>query len=136
MVRTLKVGGCIVLVTHSADRFPFMDAVVPDALELEEMDQCELSSSATLVNILRSRLKGAPMSDCLKDPDKFIDAIREFKEVQKQQRMKQMIKNFAAIADDKDAISAGDAKKFLAQRLRDELAKRRAAREAAEEAAD
>merc|ERR1719171_1370426 len=132
MVRTLKVGGRMVLVTHSADRFPFIEAVAPDMLKLEEMDECELSSSATLVNILRSKLNGAPMTDSLKDPEKFIDAIREFKQVQKEQRMKQMIKNFAAIADDKDAITAGDAKKFLAQRLRDELAKRRAAREEAQ----
>ena len=46
----------MVLVTHSADRFPFIEAVAPDMLKLEEMDECELSSSATLVNILRSLL--------------------------------------------------------------------------------
>lgn len=82
----LKVGGYLVEVSHASNRFAMFENVVPGGWEQVEIIQCDLSSSATLVNILRTKLGGQPVGDALKNPDTFIEAIREFKTVQRARR--------------------------------------------------
>ena len=42
----------MVLVTHSADRFPFIEAVAPDMLKLEEMDEVlQKSRTANMLSV-------------------------------------------------------------------------------------
>jgi len=125
MARVVKVGGKLVLVSHASHRQQFITAVAP-CWDLEEVVKCDLSANATLVNILRSRLAGAPMSHALKDPALFISAIKEFRQVTAAQKVREMNEHY----EDTDEVDDGDAKRFLAARLKEVLQQRKAAREA------
>merc|ERR550514_1010528 len=101
MARVVKVGGKLVLVSHASHRQEFITTVAP-CWDLEEVMKCDLSANATLVNILRSRLAGAPMSHALKDPELFISAIKEFRQEAA------AVETFAQ-APSEEAVAAGEA---------------------------
>lgn len=107
--RTLKPGGFFVLVTHSQHRIELCNDALPAGEQWEELEisKGELSQSATMINILRSKLGSRPLVDAWKDPPLLAEALKEFKKVMADRAIAQMILEFKAKKRAK-AKEAGD----------------------------
>jgi len=96
--RTLRPGGFFILVTHSPHRLELCNSALPGGAEWEELEisKGELSQSATMINILRSKLGSRPLVDAWKDPPLLAEALKEFKKVMCDRALAQMILEFKA----------------------------------------
>jgi SAM-dependent methyltransferase len=96
--RTLQPGGFFVLVTHSPHRMELCNNALPEGEEWEEFEisKGELSQSATMINILRSKLGSRPLVDAWKEPALLAEALKEFKQVMCDRALAQMIRDFQA----------------------------------------
>merc|ERR1719213_1379538 len=107
--RTLKPGGFFVLVTHSQHRIELCNDALPAGKQWEELEisKGELSQSATMINILRSKLGSRPLVDAWKDPPLLAEALKEFKKVMCDRALAQMILEFKARKRAKEREAAG-----------------------------
>ena len=81
MYRVCKVGGLIYIVTHSCpqDRGEILDELFDP--KKSEIDYClqALSPQVNLVNIMRSKAQGKPLSEVIRDPALFLECMIEMK---------------------------------------------------------
>lgn len=81
MFRVCKVGGLIYIVTHTCpqDRGEMLDELF-DPMKAQ-IDYCQqaLSPQVNLVNIMRTKANGKPLSDVIKDPALFLECMIEMK---------------------------------------------------------
>ncbi|CAK0840446.1 unnamed protein product, partial [Prorocentrum cordatum] len=88
--RTLRPGGLLLLVSHNGGRRPLLDRAVEElhgagaGWEQLELRKCRLSPQATLINILRSKLPGRPLSEALGDAKLLAEAAVEARQALKQ----------------------------------------------------
>lgn len=81
--RILRPGGLFLLVSHSAARQEVLQRAVTEqsddegGWELVESRVCRLSPQATVINILRSKLGGRPISEALRDAALLQEATEE-----------------------------------------------------------
>jgi len=106
--RTLKPGGIFVLVSHNGRRQQLLDGALQDAAagegqeaspagwEVLELRRNRLSPQATLINVLRSKLKGRPLVEAFRDPEMMREAAVEAKTVMKQMALLECFRLFKA----------------------------------------
>merc|ERR1712232_1475910 len=100
--RTLRPQGIFLLVSHNGSRLPLLDDAIhachgPSARwEPLEVRRCRLSPQATLINILRSKLKGRPISQAFKDPQMMAEAAKETRAAMKQMAFLEAFRLFKA----------------------------------------
>jgi len=100
--RVLELGGLFIVVSHNGMRLALLDHAlsvcqVPDACwEPLEIRRVGLSPQATLINILRSKLKGQPISVAFKDPAMMAEAAKETREAMKQMAFLEAFRLFKA----------------------------------------
>jgi len=81
--RTLRPGGLFVLVSHNGRRHEVLDSALHEhhsgvpGWERLDLRKCRLSPQATLINVLRCRLKGRPLADAFRDPEMMREAAEE-----------------------------------------------------------
>merc|ERR1712176_1436248 len=87
--RVLRPRGIFMLVSHNAYRFELLDQAIhvhDEGManwECLEVRQCRLSPQGTLINILRSKLKGRPLSSALRDEAMLTEAVKEARQALK-----------------------------------------------------
>lgn len=100
--RTLRPGGVFVLVSHNGRRQEVLDSAVQmhhqglPGWEHLERRKCRLSPQATLINVLRSKLKGKPLSEAFKNPEMLREAAQETKASLKRMAFQEVFRLFRA----------------------------------------
>eukprot|EP00747_Dinoflagellata_sp_TGD_P166908 gnl/TRDRNA2_/TRDRNA2_190453_c0_seq1.p1 gnl/TRDRNA2_/TRDRNA2_190453_c0~~gnl/TRDRNA2_/TRDRNA2_190453_c0_seq1.p1 ORF type:complete len:381 (-),score=89.86 gnl/TRDRNA2_/TRDRNA2_190453_c0_seq1:57-1199(-) len=115
--RTLQMGGHFVLVSHSGARRGLLERGVRaqhGALagwELVEARKCRLSPQSTLINVLRSKLGGRPMSDAFKNPEMLKEAVLETRAAVSRMQFIDAFRMFKARKAQRAALAGEEARK-------------------------
>lgn len=121
--RTLRPGGIFLLVSHNGGRLALLDHAVaechgPSATwEPLEVRRCRLSPQATLINILRSKLKGRPISAAFKDPQMMAEAAKETRQAMKQMAFLEAFRLFKARKAKQQAAASGKSSTAVREEL-------------------
>eukprot|EP00933_Yihiella_yeosuensis_P006529 TRINITY_DN11124_c0_g1_i1.p1 TRINITY_DN11124_c0_g1~~TRINITY_DN11124_c0_g1_i1.p1 ORF type:complete len:342 (-),score=69.62 TRINITY_DN11124_c0_g1_i1:222-1247(-) len=83
--RVLAPDGVFILVSHNGKRAPLLREALSNLGDqakrwrVLELRRCRLSPQATLINVLRSKLKGRPIVEAFKDPEMMKEAAADAK---------------------------------------------------------
>lgn len=101
--RTLVPGGIFILVSHNGLRRGLLDSAVQRMSPCDagarkwtylEIKKCRLSAQATLINIMRAKLKGRPMVEAFKDPVLLAESMKEARKTVQQMRFLEAFQKF------------------------------------------
>mmetsp|Transcript_97721 Transcript_97721/g.203911 ORF Transcript_97721/g.203911 Transcript_97721/m.203911 type:complete len:383 (-) Transcript_97721:46-1194(-) len=101
--RTLRPGGIFLLISHNRNRLGILNAGLQQRFNDEglswerlEVRQCRLSPQATLINILRSKLNGQPLSHAFKDTELLQQSMKETREAMRRMAFQEVFREFKA----------------------------------------